>query len=469
METTPVGFLYFIVILFLIIKRKNTFTNLLLLCATTDLFIEMGFFLKKGETYITFYECSFYTLFLYCFFDYLQNPFNLNKNIVRLNLLYIIPVILLILFPSNIKIADSYRVTWDEVLFEGRSLVHPTITNLVIKTTAKFIFSSFIALYLYTKYKIDNYKVFIHRFSHIINIFLIMGILEFVKNYVGGIEIWGKTTEFLFGTTPSTVYESRQRGDAYELNLFTREASHYAYTLFLCIVIKMGKNVFTKRRALSPTIIVCAALMLLSTSFSTILFLIAFFFLYLLYRWGIQKPKQIRFEKFFLIVGILGGFSSVMAYLAQHDDGFVIGRLLNFVENWEALLDIDGQMLMDDNSTFVRVLSVLQTFKAFFYRPFFGFSLGSVGCHGATAMLFSGIGIIGVYYWTKFYFYTNTLYKGMNPQKELYAFAIFLYFLINSLNSLNLRPFYDTTLLLVIISYTFLFSDYVNKKRASYG
>ena len=457
MSTTPAGIFFLLLALFLFLKRRNTLMNLLLLCATADLFIEMGYSFIIMGTSFTHYDFCLFCLFSYCFLGFCKRTFRPTKTLFTLNILYVLPIIILLVFPSDVLIADSFRVTWDDVL-SGASPVHPAITNRVLKYTLCFIFSSFIAYSIFVKFSWDNYRCFIIRFSKVINVFLFLGIIEFVlKNVLGNISLWGNVTEFFFGESSSTVFEARLRGNSYELNLFTKEASHYAYTLFLCLVVKLTSNILIgKPHGLSLSIFVCMFLMVLSTSFSTVMFLSAFWIIYLLYRWYVLCPKTMRYEKVALFITAVFGFSSVVAYLSANDDAFVIGRFLNFMDNWEFYFDINNTLTLGDGSTYVRIMSVMQTFFAFGQRPLWGFSLGALACHGATAMFLSGIGIVGVYYWTKFYFFTFSIYKARNGHKYIYLALILIYFLVNLLNSVGLRPFYDMSLITVIVCYNII-------------
>lgn len=464
MQITPIGFIYILLTLFFIFRRKKVFENLFLLCLMTDLFVEAGFVITIGSTIVPYYDYCAYILFFVCLTQYIKSPSALPPILKKLNFCYIFPLFLIVVFPSEAWVADGRTVLWDEVFLEGRRPVHPTVTILVLKTTLKFIFSSFIAFWVYRNYVVSDYKHILIKASRLINVFLCIGLFEYVfKNFLGGNIIWGDFAESVLGTSSSTAFEGRLRGATYELTLFTKEASHYSYALFLCLIIKFGKNILIRKKdGVSFSMLVCVILMSLSTSFSTVLFLFAFVSLFLLHRWGIQRPKKMHLEKLFFVAMLFVGSGGVMAYIANAD-GAIWGRLSNMFDNWETFVDIENQDAMGDNSTFVRILSVLQTFVAFSTRPLFGLSLNAAVCHGATAMLFSGIGLIGVFCWTKYYYYTTPLYQMVSPSKYLYFVCVIIYLLVNLLNSLDLRPFYDTTLLTIIVSFNFIFSSYTRK------
>ena len=205
--------------------------------------------------------------------------------------------------------------------------------------------------------------------------------------------------------------------------------------------------------------------MLLSTSFSMILFLSAFLFVYLLYRWTILCPPTMKREITSLFLFIFFLSSSATFFLISNSDGFVIGRLINLTNQLDGLLNFSGTYdgSLGDSSTFIRIYSVIMTLNAFVSRPLFGISLGAAYCHGATAMLLSGIGIVGVYSLIRFYFFYVTVYKRFIIKKLSFISAIMVYLIVNLLNSLELKPFCNSTLIAVSICFCVIFS-YKNKR-----
>ena len=226
----------------------------------------------------------------------------------------------------------------------------------------------------------------------------------------------------------------------------------------------MATNIWRGRKnGVDKFTIIILVLMLLSTSFSMVMFVAAFMAIFLLYRWTVLCPSTMKREITALTLVVFLGSSLVMAVLVANSEGFVAGRLLNLTSNLGDFfnMDADGKYSssLGDFSAFVRIYSTIMTLNAFFSRPLFGLSLGAAYCHGATAMLLSGIGIVGMFFLIKFYFYAVPYYKWFNIKSLSYAIGIFIYFFINMLNSLELRPFCNTTLIAVAICFSVVFSQ----------
>lgn len=464
MEITPIGFLFLLVILFLLCRKKHQFENLIVLCVITEIFIEMGFVFSVGTSTFFYSALIEDVIVIYSLFHIPSIRKRTDKTWGILIICYFVPVVLLALFPSNELVTPS-GVRWDDVVFEGESLTRPVVNGTVLKMTTKFSIYTVMAIYANATFTTHHYQRILHKLSIGMKFFLILGIAEFViKNILDGNTIWGHTLETLFGTSEFTVYEARLRGGTYELNLFTKEASHYAYALFLMPIIILADNLIQgKKNGISLSIFICIILSLISTSFSTLLFVFAFFYIFLLYRWGIQKPKTMKIEKILLTIGIIVVLSFTTIILTMYSDGFVTGRLLNLTENFSDFATTDVQYRGNDSgdsSTQIRTLSIIQTLLTFLSRPVFGVSLMSTSSHGATSLLLEGIGIVGVYFWTRCYFFLCPLKQVLTPQKTLFLLSIIIFFCVNLLNSLVLRPFYELTAYTMAICFIFIFSPF---------
>lgn len=250
MSVSPAGVMFLLSIILLFFVRKNQFCNLFLFCLICETFFRKGYVFAIGESYIKFDLISEYVLILYCILHFRQ--VTISKNILKrwemLMCAYIIPMLLLVLMPSSEYVA-THEVLWDDVLYEGAQLVHPSITPHVIMMTLKWSLFSLVFLYVYSSWVEGNYRWLIGTFSKISNRFIAIGVLEFVvKNIFRLNEEWGEVLLFFWGESEATVYEARLRGGAYELTLFTQEASHYALVLTFICIIKMANNIAKGRK-----------------------------------------------------------------------------------------------------------------------------------------------------------------------------------------------------------------------------
>jgi hypothetical protein len=375
-----------------------------------------------------------------------------------------LPVILLGIYPCSVLIANGVDGIWDDIIHGEISASTPAFTGNVSRYTSRFVYATFIAMVVFKRFSINDYKNYLFGLSKVINVFLVVGIVEFLFKMVLGLKkTWGVMMETMLGFSESTVYDAELRGDSYGINLFTRESSHFAFTLLLCLIINMAINICKGRKnGINRYTFVILVLMLLSTSFSMVLFLAAFITIFLLYRWTVLCPPSMKREILTLIIVILSCSSLLVAVIVENSDGFVAGRLLNLTSNIGDFfnMDADGKYSssLGDFSAFARIYSVVMTLSAFVARPLFGISLGAAYCHGATAMLLSGIGIVGVFFLLRFYFYGLPYQKCFQAKKATYSIAVFVYFFVNLFNSLELKPFCNTTLIAVSICFCVIFS-----------
>ena len=119
-----------------------------------------------------------------------------------------------------------------------------------------------------------------------------------------------------------------------------------------------------------------------------------------------------------------------------------------------------------DWSNRVRLLSIYQTILAFLHRPLFGYGVGAVCCHGATAMMLAGCGIVGVYYWAKFYFFSRTIQTKFHPNKKGYLISILVFLFVTVFYSNGVKAFYELSAIMLVICFSVIFTQ--RKKCVSY-
>ena len=452
-------------------RGKNVFENLVLLYAVSGLFLEIGLVLSIGSSELGPTKFLGYILGFYCVLHVKQVPQRIRKVWLGLIICYILPLILLFLFPSTVFVAQG-EITWDVILMDGESPVHPTVDGGVLKMTFSMVLNTFIVVHIFTTYTSQMYLRLLNRVARISVFLLLIALIEFVcKNYLGMNDFWGECKDAFWGVTKFTA-NGRLRGNFYELVLLTKEASHFAYAMFITAIILISHNIINKGKMVSKSLLLCCFLLLVSTSFSAILFLVALIALMLMYRWYIQKPKTANLEKILAISAFIVILTSAAILINYFSDGFVGKRLAFFYENAEAFFSTDGELnrflANTDGSTMIRLTSIIQTLIAFCSRPLFGFSLFAVVCHGSTAMFLANVGIVGMFVWIKLYFYSYPSENISRSSKALYAFAILIFLLVNLFNSYLLSPFSGLTPLLISLSFYYLYVTKCNKNYENY-
>lgn len=458
MSITPIGIVYIFILILLI--KKNKFIPLILFCLSAELFIEIGYVISFDAFSMNYRTISEIFLGVYSIKIISHNKKRIKELFLPFTISLFIPIVLLWIFPSE-QLASTINVTWDMVL-TGYRLEHPVVNSFVLQQTLQFLIELIICSAIYKTFQLKDYENLINSFSNIINLFLVIGIVEFLaKNLFGCNESWGNMIEMFFGKSTSTIYDARLRGVNYELTLFTKEASHYAYCLTIMLLVKIAHNINARKKYLfDKWMLLNIVLLLFSMSFSSILFGSFLLIVLILYRWYIIKPKSVKVEKIIIFIGVLfllGSLSSIVSGLS--DTGFFSRRILSAIQEVNIVTTDQWETSTEslEWSNRVRMLSVFKTVMLFFYRPIFGYGLGAVCSHGATSMLLSGIGIIGTYLWSKIYFFSNTYKRVFGINNRIYLLSFIMFMSINMLNSLGLRPFYELSAIVVAICLNFIF------------
>jgi len=460
---SPIGIIYLLLIV-AIIKQKDSFFNLFMLCLITEVFIRMGSVCPIGSTYLPYDMFTEIILVTYCLINLRQiSPRYLNSWIL-LMMSYFIPILLLAIFPSSELVATP-KMTWDEIMFGGGQPIHPTVTFTVIQVTLRWSLFSLVYLYVYEQWKVKDYERALLKFSKISQIFIILGIVEFIaKVLLGMSEQWGEMLQFLFGEYKDTVFVARLRGNIIELNLFEQESSHYAYILMFVCLLRFASNIIQNKKMFDVYVWGILFLMLSSSSLSAIYLIFIILVVFFARRWFVQKVKSSKYEIFSMLFCIVAVLSFTTVLLSVDVDWFVAKRLFVMLENFDIIFSSEAinSHLISDNSTLIRMASMIQTLMAFLKRPIFGYSLFSIHGHSTTAMFLAGVGIFGLYNWIIFYFLKNPLYKLLSPSRFLYYFGILLLLFVNLLGG-DMRMHYGLMLLMMAVAYCYLFN--ANIKR----
>lgn len=461
MDITIAGF-FFLLGLFVLLFKKNTHSNLFAYCFCMELFVEIGYAVNLGGYPVNYRTIAEIVLALYCLFNF---KYYITKQYVYYLILLFLPIFLLLVFPSN-ELVSTIDVTWDNVLRGEKSLSNPRVNSFVLQQTFQFVLEFIICISILQHYRKNDYVMLLNKLSKIVNIFLVVGLVEFVaRNFLGLNESWGNFLENTFGTSSSTIFESRLRGSTYELTLFTKEASHYAYCLTIMLLIKISSNIMNRKKLIDKWVAFNIMLMVFAMSFSVLLFGLFLIFVILHYRWDVIKPKSIRTEKIFLIFAIFTFGLYISAFMAGlSEDNFFSRRILSAIEEINVVTTDEWKYSNTslEWSNRVRMLSSYQTILTFLHRPLFGYGLGAVCSHGATTMLLSGLGVVGTYFWSKTYFFSQYLKKNFGKMTNSYKYSYFMFMGVNLLNSQGVRPFYELSAIVVIISLTFIFCKYEN-------
>ena len=463
--------LLLIVIVWIIIKNrglKKKLLNMTLLTVFLELYVEMGYFINIKGTLISYRTIGeMFLLFISILSLVKLHKIKINKNVFFLICIIIIGIINLILIPAKVKTANG-NISWDDFIM-GQSFEYINFNFFVVQEALQMIVFIINVLAIYNIFEKEDYKEMLIKFSRIIKIILIFGLVEFVIKYILHSNIYNEISNIIFGKAEASVLVLKERGTGYILQGFTTEASHYAYVLMVSTIILFASNQMTNKE--KKWIGICIFLMCTSMSFSSILFVFGLSVIYILYRISNTKTNKIKIIKIFLIfliilimMGIvIFNFSNIFNNLSENN--FLQRRLKSLIQEIELIFNGEWTTSTEslEWSNRVRLVSSFETLRLIKYRPLFGLGIASVTSHGSTTMLLAGIGVLGSYFWTKYIFFSlkNNL---CNVNRIYYDLAIVTWFLINMLNSMGLRPFYELSSVFLMEAFIIIFSSNIKIK-----
>jgi hypothetical protein len=452
---------------------KQIFLRVFIVTSAIQLFVQVGFFMEIGNFDLNYRTvCEIVILFLSLLLLIKKGRLKMSPY-SKQGLIFIavslVSILFLLIVPSDVLIA-SIDASWDEIVFSGEELRHPRISGFVIQQTFQFFVAILAILAFYETFDNSVFYRLLKSFSIVVKIFLVIGLIEFILKYLFSFREYGEVVKWIFGLSDSTIVYARYRGFGVELQGLTKEASHFAYVLFVSTIILLADHAVLKSKN-SGWIFLSIVLLFFCMSFSALLFGSGLIFIFVLYRWNkldgiIRYRNQLITGAFFIFISIF--FISQVSDFS--DDGFFSRRILSLVEEFGVISSNTWETQEDalEWSNRVRLLSVYISFKAFLSRPVIGFGLGTVTSHGSTIMMLCGVGVLGLYVWIKTFFsFLKTRFYDVNA---LYLnIAIFIFLFVNALNSLGLRPFYEFHTFLLAIAFMFLFSKSRSYENFNYN
>lgn len=455
-----------------LIKKRNlkyTLLDLVVITVSVEMFIEMGNFLEIGGISISYATIMELITLIVAIILIVKNKI-INKNLLKLfillNLVVVFGIGNLIINPCKI-LAGTSQITWDDFI-RGSNLQYIGFNDYIIKQAIQLFIFLIILVAIYSSFSKEEYMKLLINISKYIKVMLLLGILEFVLKYVFKSNIYNISCELFFGRTTQAYNEITTRGSGYLLQGFTKESSHYAYVLMISVLMLLAVNRLSKSQ--NNWIAIAVFLMIASMSFSSYIFILAIVAFYIL-NW-IQKSNQyIRVLKWSFIILLVCGVTYCILcnlnniYNSLEAVGFLQRRIKSLIQELVAIFN--GEWMIQNGSlelsNKVRLGSIFETLKLIQYRPLFGVGICAATSHGSTTMLLSGVGLVGSYLWTRISFYSSKM-KIENKDKKYYTMSILIFLLVNMVNSMWLRPFYELSVIVWMISLNIIFDTSENIK-----
>ena len=216
MTTSIAGVLSVLYIVYIYRTRKDFFYRLLLFCIFIELFVEVGYVFKINNWPFPISRFVEDVLGAYCFFKINLCEKSLKNRWINLCFVYTFPILLLLIFPSDIYVANA-MVSWDAIILDGENPQYPRINAGVITMTIRFILYASIIIQIIKSFSFEDIRQILMKLNKFCLFFLYLGVFEFVfKNFLGGNELWGGFIDSFFGATGDTVLSGRQKSTTYE-------------------------------------------------------------------------------------------------------------------------------------------------------------------------------------------------------------------------------------------------------------
>lgn len=455
-----IGSILFIFIYFNIIRKnrgiKSLYMNSFAFSIILELTVSRGFFIQIGQQQIAYRTTAEIFLFILSIMMLIERPIKrkLFFKYIVLFLCLLIGWAGLIFFPPDAKGA-TMNVPWEDILTGVASLQEIRFVSGMYSEIIQVIIYIVIALCAWSNCKIEDWKFLFRVFLKYSRFYIYVGLVEFIMTYILGTDLFHEVVDAILGNSQGAISTVLSRGSGYTLTGLTQEASQYSFTIMMIIIFnilgylidKGNKNLKASRQE-KITVIMSLFLSIAMMSFSSYLNL--FYAL----AFTILLVSELRGNSFLrmwtILIVLFGGCVLIIAFLptiAQHLSlNSFFGRRINSVV--EEMTTIGNGTWLTATSALeysvrVRLGSAYETFKLSFVRPLFGLGFAATTAHSPLAMLLSGCGFVGSIIYIKTIFYSTPLVSSKRD-KALYLSCIIIFVAMTFLNSMSLRPFYET-------------------------
>lgn len=403
---------------------QNFFKQIFTLYIAVSLHIDTGYFIKIGSISVGFSTfLSLLLLLIGLIYIFLGGKFDKKIFICGIGLILSIGLgyfnFLLNPYTGGIiqELAD-----WDQYIWGNAELVYnPQLTNTWKNLLIAAIRYPIILSIAYCNIDRKEWADILKILAKVTLIVLIYGIIESLIKFV----FHESSTKLIINKIFGEV-ENAYLGTDRLQGLFL-EASHYSMGLFcmgiisllgLCGIKNKVCEFHNHHKSLYYTnFLLVIILMVFSTSFSTLIYIVILFVAY----GSFYKKIDIRI---ILFIGV--SIVAVVITILTHNN--IANTQNSFFTRLDRVFRILGELLsggdVEVSSESVRVMSILSMIRIIFSRPFFGVGLGITDAHSTLFALIANIGVIGVL------FFGAILYRFGNIKKHTILFFILFLFSI---------------------------------------
>lgn len=413
MSVTPYGIILCLYIIWIFYKTKNN-KNRFLYLFSVSLFlytnITIGYVIKVGNQTIAGYFfstliCAFCAIIL------------LKK--VKKRVFYFVSIFLILLVISFVVIPlMNYTVVgengWDYYLFGADNLTILKLNGSHVKEFIKAVAFVLILQVCYKEFGKKEWKRVIDSVLKGSKVVLAYGVIEFIAVYFFRVyNLYSLILQPIFGLKDSTYAVSVARGTGHQLQGLFTEPSAYATGLFFLILMFITQYQMNRtegkgdRKKTYLGISICLFLMVLSMSFSAVLYLFVLFCWAIVYFYINSPQMRIWIISFAAIIFIVIVGSIVWLLNSDTYQGERLLAALTILKKVFVSSDLNRLWFQignsaRDGSSISRIGSSIGILKMeFSQNPIIGLGVGTANSHALVPNMLTDLGLLGFAMWIK--------------------------------------------------------------------
>ena len=380
------SFMYMAFILYIFIARrkiKKIFVELVALYAFTYISVEAGNFIDTFG--ISFGYARFVELFmlllaiiiLVCYFVHgrlaLPRLFPIGLSLFCV----MIGMIGLILRPADVLVVNGGTLI-DSVWNGKAALQYPAFSKSTVTSFIAYLLFLLVLYAIFLALNFDDYFDIIKKFVKYSKILIVFGYIEFLVKLFISSQLYSNLMILFWGASDAVVYSDELRNGLPMLYGWTQEPSHFAYTLFVIMVVMLAQDSIDRNQLY--WIIAAELLLILTMAFSAFLFAFTFMAIVYIYRKKEAKHYLGRMIGIFGITIVTIIVICTVVLSGVFAGSFFGDRIMAIIEELPLLLKLDIQNIseLEYSSYRVRLVSSFTTLKLFIYRQLFGIGIGTL-------------------------------------------------------------------------------------------
>ena len=348
----------------------------------STLFLRIGVYFDKFHLDIRYYEIFFYLSFLIATCLIIKKGLKRREYLLFFSLIFFLFINNLILYivPYKGEILSWFQ-SWDRD-YHANHLSFAKFSMTTIKIDINIIMFFIIVYAANISFCKDEIHLILTRFvKYGFSVYIFTAIELFFKVLISS-ELYYDILNFSFGIINGPI-KTISRYGFNPIFGFCAEPQHFAKGLFVwmlaALVVIKGRNKWT-------AFVLYTITSIFTTSFAAILYISLILAIIIL-----DSKKNI----FSLVTCLVSIFSVAAIFFVNNSR--VFSTYLLRIRNLFYLIFIPNNMEISSEST--RIISIIETFKYFLNRPFWGIGIGTTYAHGAVTSLLSNIGLFGFTLW----------------------------------------------------------------------